>query len=57
MTDFENLVKQMRQAQRDYFANKWHDVKGREYLNKSKKLEKQVDQYFIDKESKQTNLF
>lgn len=54
---FISKVKEMRKAQKNYFANRWHDVKKREYLTQSKRLEKEVDKMIEDEENPQINIF
>lgn len=50
--DFLELVRQMREAQKQYFKTRWVDD-----LRKSKKLEKQVDDEIANKVQNQLELF
>ena len=50
MTHFEDLVKRMRQAQRNYFNADYKTAHKKEYLIESKELEKQVDRWIKDQE-------
>lgn len=52
LTEFEKQVKEMRQAQKEFFR-----TKKSEWLEHSKDLEKKVDQYLTDKESNQITMF
>lgn len=53
MTDFEKLMYEMREAQRNWF--RWHE---REDLMKSKALERKVDEWLTRiKEEKTPDLF
>lgn len=55
---FLNLVKEMRQAQNGYFGFKGvNPIRAKEFLNKSKKLEKEVDQKIIELTDQQQKLF
>lgn len=49
---FLELVKQMREAQKEYFK-----IRSYEALRRSKKLETQVDNEIANKEQKQLELF
>lgn len=52
MNEFEKLVYEMRSAQKEYFRTRSKDV-----LQKSKQLEKRVDEYLKDKKNNQLTLF
>lgn len=52
MNDFEQLVCEMRSAQKEYFRTRSKDV-----LQKSKQLEKRVDEYLIGKKINQQTFF
>lgn len=58
--NFVALVAEMRQAQKNYFAER-QPYEKQQYLNESKRLEKEVDaaiQAWLDRDKpKQTNLF
>lgn len=51
MNEFEELVYEMRSAQINYFR-----TRSKEVLQQSKKLEKRVDKYLIDKKSDQLKI-
>ena len=51
MTEFEQLVAEMRKAQKDFFRTRNYKI-----LEKSKELEKQVDQY-LDEQVNGPDLF
>lgn len=51
MTNFEQLVAEMRKAQKDFFRTRNYKI-----LEKSKELEKQVDQY-LDEQVNGPDLF
>ena len=51
MSEFEQLVYEMRAAQINYFRTRSKDA-----LKESKQLEKRVDEYLIDRISKQLKL-
>lgn len=55
---FLNLVKEMRLAQKGFFtARGVNPIRAKEFLNKSKKLEKEVDQKIIELTDQQQKLF
>lgn len=52
MNEFEKLVDEMRSAQINYFR-----TRSKEYLQQSKQLEKNVDEYLKNKKINQQKLF
>lgn len=52
MNEFEKLVYEMRSAQKEYFR-----TRSKEELQRSKHLEKRVDEYLINKIINQQTLF
>ena len=50
LTDFEKLVKEMRDAQKTYFRTRDASV-----LQSSKRLEREVDKYIADRETEIEN--
>lgn len=52
MNEFEKLVYEMRNAQKEYFR-----TRSKEVLQQSKQLERRVDEYLRDKENNQQTLF
>ncbi len=51
MTEFEQMVLEMRKAQKDYF--RWREP---EMLKKSKELEREIDAYLKRREAAQQDL-